>query len=570
MPEHSTKPSLPVNLYDYCTGNGTVEDAAGFQAALNDLPSEGGRLTSPPGKKYRISTPLVQTGKADFQIDMNGSWIESRVASGVVWTVKGGHRGKIISPQFRLMSGAPSAFLRIPSDAVAAEYSWWMTIYEPVFWSHINVPANLDGIVVDDDNYWIEVVRPRMRKLSGTLTGTFRRGVSFLSQSNACKVIGGSINNADTGVHIDSCNSSEVDGTAFEFCTRAVNLTDAGGTPCAGTTVHHIRTEACPIAVDLSGHTDRSFQSPIQIGDIANQDGEATRGHEVWNPNNVPVTRKTGEYISLDTSWAPMKTGLKIKASDNQGLLPLVELEQRDITNPVTSLTADPGTGGTTLNVVSTTVPFAFTAAPSPAGILLIDGVTAAGVRTYEFVSYTGTTETTFTGVVRGLGGSVAQAHGIGSFVRASFNRTFAIDNNGVPMMRSASAAPPTPADDRLILHHRAFVSKLIAWRPDGTGSNLRLSVAGASGTVVDVLSVFEASMRPGVTNTIDLGVTGTRWRNLYLSGVLDHSGASAGFFGATPAAKPTITGSRAGNAALADLLTSLATLGLITDSTTA
>lgn len=42
------------------------------------------------------------------------------------------------------------------------------------------------------------------------------------------------------------------------------------------------------------------------------------------------------------------------------------------------------------------------------------------------------------------------------------------------------------------------------------------------------------------------------------------------GFFNATPVAKPSITGSRGGNAALADLLTDLASLGLITDSTTA
>lgn len=43
------------------------------------------------------------------------------------------------------------------------------------------------------------------------------------------------------------------------------------------------------------------------------------------------------------------------------------------------------------------------------------------------------------------------------------------------------------------------------------------------------------------------------------------------GFFGTTSIgnSKPTITGSRAGNAALADLLTKLATLGLLTDSTT-
>jgi hypothetical protein len=42
------------------------------------------------------------------------------------------------------------------------------------------------------------------------------------------------------------------------------------------------------------------------------------------------------------------------------------------------------------------------------------------------------------------------------------------------------------------------------------------------------------------------------------------------GFYNATPAAKPTVTGSRGGNAALASLITALATLGLITDSTTA
>jgi len=40
------------------------------------------------------------------------------------------------------------------------------------------------------------------------------------------------------------------------------------------------------------------------------------------------------------------------------------------------------------------------------------------------------------------------------------------------------------------------------------------------------------------------------------------------GFFAATPVAKPTVTGSRGGNAALASLLTKLADLGLITDST--
>ncbi|MEU2002078.1 hypothetical protein ACH47B_13400 [Rhodococcus sp. NPDC019627] len=47
-------------------------------------------------------------------------------------------------------------------------------------------------------------------------------------------------------------------------------------------------------------------------------------------------------------------------------------------------------------------------------------------------------------------------------------------------------------------------------------------------------------------------------------------SGSKMGFFGATPVARSSVTGSRGGNAALADLLTKLAALGLIVDSTSA
>jgi hypothetical protein len=46
-------------------------------------------------------------------------------------------------------------------------------------------------------------------------------------------------------------------------------------------------------------------------------------------------------------------------------------------------------------------------------------------------------------------------------------------------------------------------------------------------------------------------------------------SGGRVGFYGTTPVAKATVTGSRGGNAALASLLTALASCGLITNSTT-
>lgn len=61
-------------------------------------------------------------------------------------------------------------------------------------------------------------------------------------------------------------------------------------------------------------------------------------------------------------------------------------------------------------------------------------------------------------------------------------------------------------------------------------------------------------------------------WTALAVGGVerIAADTTGLGFFGSAPIAKPNTTGSRGGNAALASLLTNLANLGLITDSTTA
>ncbi len=52
--------------------------------------------------------------------------------------------------------------------------------------------------------------------------------------------------------------------------------------------------------------------------------------------------------------------------------------------------------------------------------------------------------------------------------------------------------------------------------------------------------------------------------------GDFDHDGANLGFYGTAPTTKKTVTGIRQSNTALASLLTQLAAVGLITDSTTA
>jgi len=79
--------------------------------------------------------------------------------------------------------------------------------------------------------------------------------------------------------------------------------------------------------------------------------------------------------------------------------------------------------------------------------------------------------------------------------------------------------------------------------------------------------------------NTITTGFLpitgGTITGGLTVSGTLNVNTdlavtGKSGFYGTSPVSKPTVTGSRAGNAALASFLTALASEGLITDSTSA
>ncbi|MGW0550573.1 hypothetical protein [Streptomyces altiplanensis] len=57
---------------------------------------------------------------------------------------------------------------------------------------------------------------------------------------------------------------------------------------------------------------------------------------------------------------------------------------------------------------------------------------------------------------------------------------------------------------------------------------------------------------------------------SVIVSLMLRHLGSTLGFYGAAATTKPTVSGAKGGNAALASLITALATLGLIADSTTA
>ena len=109
-------------------------------------------------------------------------------------------------------------------------------------------------------------------------------------------------------------------------------------------------------------------------------------------------------------------------------------------------------------------------------------------------------------------------------------------------------------------------------------GNNLTVQAGGATvgatdkngGTQIVSGGIATGTGESGVKiQTAVAGTSGTADRTP-TNVAIEALGNKLAFNGATPVTKPTVTGSRGGNAALASLLTALAQLGLITDSTTA
>jgi len=149
---------------------------------------------------------------------------------------------------------------------------------------------------------------------------------------------------------------------------------------------------------------------------------------------------------------------------------------------------------------------------------------------------------------------------------------------NRVAIRGAATGVPPrisplgSDANIGLQIHTKG--TSIIQFMTGGTENFRVRQVAG-----VDSLQVgagnggAELSVR-GTTSDADVVVTGKGASGVALRGGdavtrVRVNTTGIGFNASTPIAKPAITGSRGANAALASLLTSLASYGLITDSTT-
>lgn len=141
-------------------------------------------------------------------------------------------------------------------------------------------------------------------------------------------------------------------------------------------------------------------------------------------------------------------------------------------------------------------------------------------------------------------------------------------DANGYAIQLVSDAVTP---QDNLFVGRKAGLNNGITVY-GSTGASLALTRQGVSTRFVNDgnFAFICAAGQLFFNRTDDFIVCSRDTARLGLR-IQDNGAASlVGFHGATPIAKQAVTGSRGGNAALADLLTKLAAKGLITDSTSA
>jgi len=105
----------------------------------------------------------------------------------------------------------------------------------------------------------------------------------------------------------------------------------------------------------------------------------------------------------------------------------------------------------------------------------------------------------------------------------------------------------------------------------NAAGSDIILGSAKSARIFYDGTNLI-INPRLAGTGRVYIGPTGNynmMLNNIEINGALDHDGTTLGFYNTAPVAKPTIVGAKGGNVALANLLTALASQGLLTDSTT-
>lgn len=172
---------------------------------------------------------------------------------------------------------------------------------------------------------------------------------------------------------------------------------------------------ASPIALGaaslLTNAGDRDTAPVFTINVDASKSTNSALDDYPWSAQVIMVNRSPNDLDNVPV-WLMDQSGAAARPVTDSGAAGLMAVRQ---TTGASVLTADPGAGGTTIAVAATD------AFNSNGGMAILQWVTGSTFGTMECIYYTGRSTTTgagnLTGCVRGIGGTTAQAHGIGTAI---------------------------------------------------------------------------------------------------------------------------------------------------------
>jgi len=162
------------------------------------------------------------------------------------------------------------------------------------------------------------------------------------------------------------------------------------------------------------------------------------------------------------------------------------------------------------------------------------------------------------------------QTGGVTGLTMDASRRLFVLSSNNTDQtMEVRNASSGTSAETRFGLRDETDAIGAMLTLPATTNTAAAFfGVARASAAFLRTLGTRALAIGTNGSQPLTLGTNNTPAITIDSSqGTRLHG--NVGFYNTAPIAKPTVTGSRGGNAALASLLTALANQGLITNSTT-
>jgi hypothetical protein len=331
-----------VSVKDFgAVGNGSTDDTAAVQAAIDRVEALGGNLLFPPGRYLfgsqvtinRTFAPSgsnfvgernliisgygaeIRTTGAITAFDVRGGWIPNHTCLLEGFTIY--HRGNTQAVGGIRMIGTPLVTCRevsvVVSSSLPAGYA--------AFSMENSTPSN-----PDTGCFWNLIDQCTVRPWSGA-EGSCTYGVKLMGAANATTLRNNTFNGSDTHIILMAhpgetyvSNSVNIDGNFFEGPASATAI-DIVGTGflgqyhVSGTRVTNNRFEAIDTAVSLSG-TGTTVQLPTYMsGNYA----DTSVPNYLVNPLDIPVVMLDFALVGSPMGPAKMvnQEGIIVESQDN-------------------------------------------------------------------------------------------------------------------------------------------------------------------------------------------------------------------------------------------------------------